>query len=107
MLLEEPELIDRLWDNTRFFKEGLKKLGFDIGVSETPITPVIVGDDALAMRLSDELFEEGVYAQGIVYPTVPKGKARVRTIVSAAHTKEELAFALDAFEKVGKRLGII
>jgi glycine C-acetyltransferase len=107
VLLEEPELIDRLWDNTRFFKEGLKKLGFDIGVSETPITPVIVGDDALAMRLSDELFEEGVYAQGIVYPTVPKGKARVRTIVSAAHTKEELAFALDAFEKVGKRLGII
>jgi glycine C-acetyltransferase len=107
VLLEEPELIDRLWDNTRFFKEGLKKLGFDTGVSETPITPVIVGDDALAMRLSDELFEEGVYAQGIVYPTVPKGKARVRTIVSAAHTKEELAFALDAFEKVGKRLGII
>jgi glycine C-acetyltransferase len=107
ILLEEPELIDRLWDNTRFFKEGLKKLGFDIGVSETPITPVIVGDDALAMKLSDELLKEGVYAQGIVYPTVPQGKARVRTIVTAVHSKEDLQFALDAFEKVGKRLGII
>lgn len=107
VLLEEPELIDRLWENTRFFKEGIQKLGFDTGNSETPITPVIVGDDALAMRLSDELFELGVYAQGIVYPTVPQGKARVRTIVTAAHTKEELQYCIDAFEKAAKKLGIL
>ncbi|MFO7248603.1 MAG: glycine C-acetyltransferase, partial [Bacillota bacterium] len=83
VLLTEPERIERLWENTRFFKDGLKKLGFDTGNSETPITPVIVGDGALAMKLSDKLFEYGVYAQGIVYPTVPKDKARVRTIVTA------------------------
>ncbi len=107
VLQEEPELIERLWDNTRFFKEGLKRLGFDTGESETPITPVIVGEGAKAMALSDALFEEGVYAQGIAYPTVPKDKARVRTIVTAVHTREELSFALDAFERAGKRLGII
>ncbi|MBA4494429.1 glycine C-acetyltransferase [Paenactinomyces guangxiensis] len=107
VLLEEPQLIDRLWENTRFFKEGLNNLGFDTGSSETPITPVIVGDDALTMRLSDELFAEGVYAQGIVYPTVAKGKARVRTIVTAVHSKEELEYCLTKFEKAGKKLGII
>lgn len=107
VLLDEPELIDRLWDNTRFFKQGLKSLGFNTGKSETPITPVIVGEGAKAMALSDELFEEGVYAQGIAYPTVPKGEARVRTIVTAQHTREELEQALHAFEKAGKKLGII
>ncbi|OEG00484.1 8-amino-7-oxononanoate synthase [Vulcanibacillus modesticaldus] len=107
LLLDEPQLIERLWDNTKFFKEGLKNLGFDIGVSETPITPVIVGDGALSHKLSDRLLEEGVFAQGIAYPTVPKGKARVRTIVTAAHSKEDLQKALDAFEKVGKELKII
>lgn len=107
VLLTEPERIERLWANTRFFKDGLKNLGFDTGNSETPITPVIVGDEALAMKLSDKLFEYGVYAQGIVYPTVPKGKARVRTIVTAVHTKEDLEAALHAFEKAGKELGII
>lgn len=107
VLQEEPELMERLWDNTRFFKEGLTRLGFDTGVSETPITPVIVGEGAKAMALSDALFEEGVYAQGIAFPTVPKDKARVRTIVTAVHTREELSFALDAFERAGKRLGII
>lgn len=107
VLLTEPERIERLWENTRFFKDGLKKLGFDTGNSETPITPVIVGDGALAMKLSDKLFEYGVYAQGIVYPTVPKDKARVRTIVTAVHTKEDLEAALHAFEKAGKELGII
>ncbi|GAB6932154.1 glycine C-acetyltransferase [Calditerricola satsumensis] len=107
VLLTEPERIERLWANTRFFKNGLKNLGFDTGNSETPITPVIVGDEALAMKLSDKLFEYGVYAQGIVYPTVPKGKARVRTIVTAVHTKEDLEAALHAFEKAGKELGII
>lgn len=107
VLLEEPELIERLWENARFFKEGLTQLGFETGNSETPVTPVIVGDDALAMKLSDELFAEGVYAQGIAFPTVAKGKARVRTIVTAVHTKEDLQFALNAFAKVGKQLGII
>jgi len=107
VLLTEPERIERLWENTRFFKDGLKKLGFDTGNSETPITPVIVGDGALAMKLSDKLFEYGVYAQGIVYPTVPKDKARVRTIVTAVHTREDLEAALQAFEKAGKELGII
>jgi glycine C-acetyltransferase len=107
ILETEPELIDRLWENTRFFKAGLQALGFDTGISETPITPVIVGEGARAMRLSDRLFEEGVFAQGIAYPTVAKDKARVRTIVTAAHTREDLSFALDVFRKVGTELGII
>jgi glycine C-acetyltransferase len=107
VLLDEPAIIDRLWDNTRFFKAGLAKLGFNTGVSESPITPVIVGDGALAMTLSDRLFAAGVFAQGIASPTVPPGKARVRTIVTATHTREELQFALDAFERVGRALGIV
>jgi glycine C-acetyltransferase len=107
VLLEEPQLIDRLWENTRFFKAGLKALGFDTGLSQSPITPVIVGDAALAMKLSDRLFEEGVFAQGIGFPTVPRDKARVRTIVTASHTREELQFALDAFAKVGHEIGIL
>jgi glycine C-acetyltransferase len=107
VLLEEPQIIDRLWDNTRFFKAGLAGLGFDIGSSESPITPVIVGDGALAMKLSDQLFAAGVFAQGIAAPTVPAGKARVRTIVTATHTRDELQFALDAFARVGRALGII
>ncbi|HEX7084735.1 MAG TPA: glycine C-acetyltransferase [Vicinamibacterales bacterium] len=107
VLLEEPQLIDRLWENTRFFKEGLTRLGFDTGASESPITPVIVGEGARAMALSDRLFELGVFAQGIAFPTVPRDKARVRTIVTATHTKEELQFALDAFEQAGRQLGII
>jgi glycine C-acetyltransferase len=107
VLLEEPELIDRLWENTRFFKEGLHNLGFNTGKSETPITPVLVGGDALAMKFSDELLQEGVYAQGIVFPTVPKGEARVRTIVTAAHSREELEQALEAFGRAGQKLGII
>jgi len=101
VLESDPSLIDRLWENARFFKAGLQALGFDTGASESPITPVIVGDSALAMRLSDRLFEEGVFAQGIGFPTVPRGRARVRTIVTATHTREELQFALDAFRKVG------
>jgi glycine C-acetyltransferase len=107
VLLEEPQLIDRLWENTRFFKAGLERLGFDTGASESPITPVIAGDGALAMKLSDRLFEEGVFAQGIVFPTVPRGRARVRTIVTATHTREDLQYALDTFAKVGGELGII
>jgi glycine C-acetyltransferase len=107
VLMEEPGLIERLWDNTRFFKNGLKELGFDIGASDSPITPVIAGDGALAMQLSDRLFDEGVFAQGIAFPTVPRGKARVRTIVTATHTREDLQYALDAFAKVGRELGIL
>jgi glycine C-acetyltransferase len=107
VLEREPELIDRLWDNTRFFKAGLSELGFNTGLSESPITPVIAGEGALAMKLSDRLFEEGVFAQGIAYPTVARDKARVRTIVTATHTREELQFALDAFARVGRELGII
>ena len=107
MLETEPQLIERLWDNTRFFKAGLKALGFNTGLSESPITPVIAGDGALAMKLSDRLFEEGVFAQGIAFPTVARDKARVRTIVSAAHTREELQYALDVFKKVGTELGLI
>ena len=107
VLLEEPELINRLWENTKFFKEGLRYLGFNTGSSETPITPVIVGDEAVAHQLSDKLLENGVFAQGIAFPTVAKGLARVRTIVTAQHSKEELVDALTAFEKVGKELGII
>jgi glycine C-acetyltransferase len=107
VLESEPQWMERLWSNTRFFKSGLESLGFNIGISESPITPVIVGDGALAMTLSDKLFESGVFAQGIGFPTVPQGKARVRTIVTATHTEDELQFALDAFKRVGAELGII
>jgi glycine C-acetyltransferase len=107
VLLEEPGLIERLWENTRFFKQGLRALGFDTGVSESPITPVIAGDGALAMKLSDGLFDRGVFAQGIAFPTVARDKARVRTIVTATHTRDELQFALDAFAQVGRHLGMI
>ena len=106
VLEQEPGIIDRLWENTRFFKAGLSRLGFNTGMSESPITPVIVGDGALAMKLSDRLFAEGVFAQGIAFPTVARDKARVRTIVTATHTRAELQFALDAFQRVGRELGI-
>jgi glycine C-acetyltransferase len=107
LLEEEPALIERLWDNTRFFKKGLAEQGFDTGISESPITPVIVGDGARAMEFSDRLFAGGVFAQGIAFPTVARDKARVRTIVTATHTPEELQFALDVFGKVGREMGII
>jgi glycine C-acetyltransferase len=107
VLEEEPQLIERLWDNTRFFKDGLQQLGFNTGTSESPITPVIVGEGARAMALSDRLFDKGVFAQGIGFPTVPQGKARVRTIVTATHSRDDLEFALDAFRAVGSELGII
>jgi glycine C-acetyltransferase len=107
VLLEEPEIMERLWDNTRFFKEGLVRLGFDTGISESPITPVIAGDSAKANALSDGLFNAGVFAQAIGFPTVARDKARVRTIVTATHTRDDLQFALDAFAKVGKQIGLI
>jgi glycine C-acetyltransferase len=107
VLEQEPGIIERLWENTRFFKTGLGALGFNTGLSESPITPVIVGDGALAMKLSDRLFQKGVFAQGIAFPTVPRGQARIRTIVTATHTRDELQFALDVLASVGREMGII
>ena len=107
LVQEQPEIIERLWENTRFFKRGLTQLGFDTGMSETPITPVITGDERLAVDLSDRLFDAGVFALGIAFPTVPRGKARVRTIVTAGHTQQQLTRALGAFEQVGRSLRII
>jgi glycine C-acetyltransferase len=107
VLEQEPERIQALWDNTKYFKAGLASAGFDTGMSETPITPVIVGEAPLAHELSRVLFDEGVLATGIGFPTVPKGKARVRTIVTATHTRDELDRALEAFRKSGKKLGLL
>ncbi|HTK69024.1 MAG TPA: glycine C-acetyltransferase [Candidatus Eisenbacteria bacterium] len=107
VLEQEPERIERLWSNTKRFKEGLARLGFDTGISETPITPIIVGEADLAMRFSDQLFARGLFAQGIGFPTVAKGRARLRTIVTATHTEAELDRALAILEDVGRKLGII
>jgi glycine C-acetyltransferase len=107
VLEQEPERIERLWSNTKRFKEGLKRIGFDTGLSETPITPVMVGEADLAMRFSDRLFEKGLFAQGIGFPTVAKGKARLRTIVTATHTEAELDRALSILEDVGRSLSIL
>ena len=107
VLETEPQWIERLWDNTRFFKAGLERLGFNTGLSESPITPVIVGEAATAARMSDALFERGVFAQSIGFPTVARDKARLRTIVAATHTREDLQYALDMFGKVGRELGVI
>ena len=107
MLIDSTELHDKLWDNGNYFKAGLEKLGFDIGHSETPITPTIIGDEKLTQQFSKRLAEEGVYAKSIVFPTVPKGTGRVRNMPTAAHTKEMLDDALAVYEKVGKELGVI
>jgi glycine C-acetyltransferase len=107
VLEEEPELIERLWANTRRFKAELARLGFDTGASETPITPVMMGDSDVAGRFSARLFEEGIFAQPVVYPTVALDKARIRTIVTAAHTDEMLDTALEAFGRVGRGLALI
>ena len=107
VLEEEPELIERLWANTRRFKEGLRTLGFDTGLSETPITPVMVGNSALAIRFADRLLDEGVWATSVVFPTVALDGARLRTIVTAAHTDDELDACLAAFGRVGRELGVV
>ena len=107
VLESEPELIERLWDNARYFKAGLERLGFNTGASETPITPVIVGAGALAHRFSDRLFEEGVFAMGIGFPTVPEERSRVRTIVTAEHSRAELDECLEVFARVGRELAIV
>ena len=107
ILESSTELVDRLWENGRYFKAGLKDMGFDIGFSETPITPVMLGEAPLAQQFSRELFENGIFGTSIGYPTVPKGKARIRVMISAAHSRDDLDDGLDAFEKVGKKLGVI
>ena len=112
VLQQEPERIEKLWENTHFWKKELGLLGFDIGgrstpASETPITPIIIGDSKLTMDFSRQLFQEGVLGTGITFPTVPEGKARIRTIMTATHKKEELAQALEVLKKVGKRMGIL
>jgi glycine C-acetyltransferase len=107
VMQEEPELHERLWANTRRFKDELKRLGFDTGRSETPITPVMMGDPDTAGRFSQRLFEEGVFAQPVVFPTVAIDKARIRTIVTAAHADNQLDQALEAFATVGRELGMI
>ena len=107
IMVEEPELIERLWANTRRFKAELGRLGFDIGRSETPITPVILGDSETTIRFSNRLFEEGVFGTSVVFPTVPLDRARIRTIVTAAHTDDLLDQALAAFDRVGRELGVI
>jgi glycine C-acetyltransferase len=107
LLENSTELVDRLWDNTRFFKAEMKTLGFNTGSSETPITPIMLGEAPLAQQFSRELFEEGVFAMSIGYPTVPQGKARIRVMISAAHDRDDLGKGLEAFAKVGKKLGVI
>ncbi len=107
ILSETTEYTDTLWDNAKYFKDKMKNLGFDIGISETPITPVIVGEEAKTMEFSKELLKEGVFVSAIVFPTVPQGTGRLRCMISATHTKEHLDKALEKFETVGKKLGII
>lgn len=106
-LMDSTELIDKLWENGNYLKKGLKNLGFDIGESETPITPCIIGEEKAAQQFSTRLFEEGVYAKSIVFPTVPRGTARVRNMPTAAHTKDMLDEALAIYEKIGKEMNII
>ena len=107
LLEESTELVDRLWENTRYFKEEMRRLGFDIGKSTTPITPVMLGEAPVAQQFSRELFENGVFAMAIGFPTVPRGKARIRVMISAAHARADLDQGLEAFATVGRKLGVI
>ena len=107
LLEESSELVDRLWGNTDYFKREMKALGFDTGLSTTPITPIMLGEAPLAQEFSRRLFEEGLFAMAIGFPTVPRGKARIRVMISAAHSREDLNQGLNVFEKVGRELGVI
>lgn len=107
VLESEPQHVQTLWDHTRYFKKAMKDLGFNIGNSQTPITPIIVGESSVAKKLSARLFEEGIFALPIVFPMVARDKARIRTIMNAALTRKDLDFAISAFEKIGKELHII
>jgi glycine C-acetyltransferase len=107
ILESSTELVDKLWENTRYFKSEMKRLGFDTGKSETPITPVMLGDAPLAQKFSRALFENGVFAMAIGYPTVPQGKARIRVMISAAHSRVDLGKGLETFAQVGRELGVV
>ncbi len=107
LLEESTDLVEKLWANSTYFKQGMKELGFDIGASQTPITPIMLGKATLAQKVSQRLFEEGVFAMAIGFPTVPRGKARIRVMLSAAHTQADLDEALSIFKKVGQELGVI
>jgi glycine C-acetyltransferase len=107
LLEDSTQLVDKLWSNAKYFKAEMKTLGFNTGVSETPITPVMLGEAKLAQQFSRELFEEGVFAMALGYPTVPQGKARIRVMISAAHSQEDLNKGLEAFKMVGKKLAVI
>jgi len=107
MLESSDDLVKRLWENTRYFKEGMKSLGFDTGHSQTPITPVMLGDEKLARQFSKRIFDHKLFAQAIGFPTVAKGKARIRVMISAVHSREDLDFAFNVFANVGKELKVI
>jgi glycine C-acetyltransferase len=107
ILESSTELVDRLWTNTHYFKEQMHSLGFDTGQSVTPITPIMLGEASLAQQFSRELFENGVFAMPLGFPTVPRGKARIRVMISAAHAREDLDQALDIFARVGRALNVI
>ena len=107
ILTESTELVERLWENARYFQEGIRQLGFDTGRSQTPITPVMLGDARLSTEFSRRLFEHNVFAQAIGYPTVPRGQARIRVMISAVHAREDLDFALEVFRRVGRELGVV
>jgi glycine C-acetyltransferase len=107
MLEESTELIDRLWSNAQVFRQGMEEMGFDTGHSETPIVPVMLGEAHLAQQFSQRLFEEGIFAMAIGFPTVPSGKARIRVMNSAAHTPQDIELALEIFQKVGTELDVI
>ena len=106
-LNKSDDLVKRLWSNTRFFHDRMKQLGFNIGITKTPITPVMIGDAKVAKDFSQRLFDDGIFAQSIGYPTVPTGKARIRVMLSATHSEEDLIRAIDHFEKIGKSMNII
>jgi len=107
ILEESTELVDKLWANGKLFQSEMQNLGFDTGKSVTPITPVMLGEAEIAQKFSKELFDENVFGMSIAFPTVPRGKARIRVMISAAHSSSDLEHGLAAFEKVGKRLGLI
>jgi glycine C-acetyltransferase len=107
ILAESTELVDRLWGNARYFKQEMQRLGFDIGRSQTPITPVMLGEELLAQRFSKRLYEEGVFGTAITFPTVQRGMARIRVMISAAHSRTDLDTGLQTFATVGKELGVI
>jgi glycine C-acetyltransferase len=106
-LIASDALVRRLWENTSFFQEKMKQTGFNLGRTETPITPIMIGDAKAARDFSQMLFKEGIFAQAIGYPTVPMGKARIRVMLSATHSEEDLTWAIEHFERIGKALGVV